>query len=186
MNIFQRIGHFFLDAFETIVLSLAIFVVIYFFVASPHQVKGLSMFPTFQDKELILTDKISYRFNEPHHGDVVVFKSPVSPEYDYIKRVIGVSGDKVRIEQNGIYINDFLIAEPYLPSGTVTSGGLFLGIGREVTVPAQEIFVMGDNRPGSSDSRAWGFVKDSEIIGKVFLRYFPFDKMGIIKNPEIQ
>lgn len=183
MSIFSLLGHFILDAFETIVLSLAIFVVIYFFVASPHQVKGSSMFPTYHDKELILTDKVSYRFGVPNRGDVVVFKSPTNPEYDYIKRVIAIAGDTVKIEQNGVYVNNVLQDESYLPSGTVTSGGLFLPLGKEIIVPENEVFVMGDNRSGSSDSRAWGFVKKDELIGKVFLRYYPFDKFGLITNP---
>lgn len=179
MNIFQNIGHFFLEAFETIVLSLAIFVVIYFFVASPHQVKGLSMYPTFDDKELILTDKISYRLGQPKRGDVVVFKSPTNPEYDYIKRIVGVPGDRVKIEANGVYVNDEFQPEKFLPAGTVTSGGLFLGMDREITVPTNSFFVLGDNRAGSSDSRAWGFITKQEIIGKVIFRYFPFNKFGV-------
>jgi signal peptidase I len=178
MSIFQNIGHFFLEAFETIVLSLAIFVVIYFFVASPHQVKGLSMYPTFDDKELILTDKVSYRLGQPKRGDVIVFKSPTNPEYDYIKRIIGVTGDRVKIEANGVYVNGELQAEKFLPAETVTSGGLFLELSREVTVPEDSYFVLGDNRAGSSDSRAWGFVTKKEIIGKVIFRYFPFNKFG--------
>lgn len=180
MNIFGRIGAFFLDAFETIVLSLAIFVVIYFFVASPHQVKGLSMYPTFNDKELILTDKVSYRLHEPERDDVIVFKAPTNPDYDYIKRVIGLPGDKVMIKNRQVYINGNLFEEVYLPEGTITTGGTYLPEGKEITVPAGSLFVLGDNRSGSSDSRSWGFVKESEIIGKVFLRYFPFNKFGLL------
>lgn len=180
MNIFEKIGRFFLDAFETIVLSLAIFVVIYFFVASPHQVKGLSMYPTFNDKELILTDKVSYRLHPPERSDVIVFKAPTNPDYDYIKRIIGLPGDKVKILDNKVFINGSPISEPYLPSDTQTTGGVYLPEGKEITVPQDELFVMGDNRTGSSDSRAWGFVKISEIIGKVFLRYYPFNKFGMV------
>lgn len=179
MNFFSNIGHFFLDAFETIVLSLAIFVVIYFFVASPHQVKGLSMYPTFDDKELILTDKVSYRFSAPKRDEVIVFKAPTNPDYDYIKRIIALPGDKVKIESNGVFVNGELQQESFLPAGTTTSGGMFLPLSREVTVPADNFFVMGDNRSGSSDSRAWGFVPKNDIIGKVFLRYYPFNRMGM-------
>jgi signal peptidase I len=180
MNIFGKLGHVFLDGFETIVLSLAIFVVIYFFVASPHQVKGLSMFPTFNDKELILTDKISYRFKEPAKGEVIVFKAPTNPDYDYIKRIIGTAGDKISIIDRKVYVNGILDNEAYLPEGTVTVGGAYLQENKEIVVPQDNLFVMGDNRNGSSDSRAWGFVKKSEIIGKVFFRYFPFDKFGLL------
>ncbi len=179
MSIFTNIGHFFLDAFETIVLSLAIFVVIYFFVASPHQVKGLSMYPTFDDKELILTDKVSYRLGLPQRDEVIVFKAPTNPDYDYIKRIIGLPGDRIKIDQNGVYVNGELQKETFLPAGTDTSGGMFLPLNKEVTVPADNFFVMGDNRSGSSDSRAWGFVPKKDIIGKVFLRYFPFNKAGM-------
>lgn len=171
-----------MDTFETIVLALVIFVLVYFFVAAPHQVKGLSMYPTFDDKQLILTDKISYRLGVPKYRDVVVFKAPTNPDYDYIKRIIGVPGDKIRIEQNGVYVNDKLLDESYLPESTITSEGVFLSFNREITVPDDEYFVMGDNRSGSSDSRAWGFVKRKELIGKVFFRYFPFNKVGLTSS----
>lgn len=180
MNIFGKISGFFLDAFETIVLSLAIFVVIYFFVASPHQVKGLSMYPTFNDKELILTDKVSYRLHLPQRDDVIVFKAPTNPDYDYIKRVIALPGEKVMVNNNHVYVNGQPLNETYLPAGTETTGGAYLAEGKEITVPDGDLFVMGDNRSGSSDSRSWGFVKISEIIGKVFLRYFPFNKFGLL------
>jgi signal peptidase I len=180
MNVFGKMGNVFLDGFETIVLSLAIFVVIYFFIASPHQVKGLSMYPTFNDQELILTDKVSYRLHEPKRGDVIVFKAPTNPDYDYIKRIIGVAGDKVMVEDNKVYVNGVIDSEEYLPPGTGTTGGAYLPEGKEITVPPDNLFVMGDNRPGSSDSRAWGLVTKEAIIGKVFLRYFPFNKFGLL------
>jgi signal peptidase I len=180
MDIFGKLGHVFLDGFETIVLSLAIFVVIYFFIASPHQVKGLSMYPTFNDKELILTDKISYRFKEPQKGDVIVFKAPTNPDYDYIKRIIATAGDKISIKDRKVYVNGNLNSETYLPQGTDTVGGAYLPEEKEITIPEENLFVMGDNRNGSSDSRAWGLVKKNEIIGKVFLRYFPFNKFGLL------
>lgn len=180
MLILGKLGSIFLDAFETIVLSLAIFVVIYFFVASPHQVKGLSMYPTFNDQELILTDKVSYRLHQPEHGDVVVFKAPTNPDFDYIKRIIGLPGDRVSLSNGRVFVNGKEIPESYLPAGTVITGGAFLSENKEITVPAGNIFVMGDNRAGSSDSRTWGYVKTSEIIGKVFLRYFPLNKFGLL------
>lgn len=185
-NILKKIGSFISEAFETIVLALIIFVIIYYLVARPHQVKGLSMYPTFHDKELILTDRLSYRFSTPKKGDVIVFTSPTDPNVDYIKRIIGLPGDKIKISADGVYVNDLKLDESaYLQPTIITSGGLFTPLDSEVVVPKvpSSFFVMGDNRPESSDSRTWGFVKKDEIIGKVFLRYYPFDKFGLIKTP---
>src|SRR3989344_6323825 len=90
--------NFFFDFLETIVVALSVFVVIYLFLVQPHEVKGSSMEPSFQNNEYIITDKISYRFNEPKRGDTIIFKAPKNPDVDYIKRVIGLPGEKVKIE----------------------------------------------------------------------------------------
>ncbi len=163
---------------EAIVFALAIFVIVYLFLFQPNQVKGSSMYPTFKDGEYILTDKISYRIGDPARYDVVVFKSPKDQDVDFIKRVIGLPGETVRVEGGKTYLNNKLLAEPYLASNVYTAGGLFLRDGQTLTIPEGEYFVMGDNRPHSSDSREWGLVTKDEFIGKVFFRYFPFDRFG--------
>ncbi|MDO8515222.1 MAG: signal peptidase I [bacterium] len=166
------------EAVEALVFAAAIFVVCYLWLFQPNQVSGGSMFPTFKDKEYILTDKVSYRFGTPARSDVVVFKSPKNPDVDFIKRIIGLPGDTVKLLNGKVYVNNVMLEEPYLPKDFLTPGSLFLREGGSVTVPEGDFFVMGDNRTGSSDSREWGPITKEEIIGKVFFRYFPFDRFG--------
>lgn len=166
------------EAVEALVFAAAIFVVCYLFLIQPNQVSGNSMYATFHDKEYILTDKISYRFNEPKRGDVVVFKSPKNPDVDFIKRIIGLPGETVKLYNGKIYIDGVLLEENYLPKNLLTPGSYFLREGASIVVPRGDYFVLGDNRTGSSDSREWGPVKKEEFIGKVFFRYFPFDRIG--------
>ena len=110
-NLARSIGSFFLDIIETVVIALSIFLIIYLFVASPHQVNGQSMVPTFQSGEYVLSDKISYRVGNPHRGDVIVFHAPPAADCpegtgcDFIKRVIGLPGETVAVHDNHLYVN---------------------------------------------------------------------------------
>jgi len=182
MQFLAGVGAFILDIIETIVVALAIFVVCYLFLFQPHQVKGSSMYPNFHDGEYILTDKVSYRFGLPKRGDVVVFKAPKNEEVDYIKRIIGLPGDTVRVQDGKVYINDKLTIESYLPSDFPTFPGTFSAEGANETVPDGSYFVLGDNRNHSSDSREWGFVTKAEIVGKAFFRYWPIGEIGTIST----
>ena len=168
---------------EVFVVSASIFVVVYLFLMQPHQVKGSSMFPTFKDGEYVLTDKVTYRTRLPTYGDVVVFKAPINENFDFIKRVIGIPGDRVMVTGGKAYVNGKSLPETYLPPEYTTSPGQFLQNGVEYTVPVGAVFVMGDNRDHSSDSRDWGPVPDQNIIGRAFFRYWPANKAGIIVNP---
>lgn len=142
------------------------------------------MYPNFFHKEYILTNIITMRFKEPKFGDVVIFRAPPDPERDYIKRVIGVPGDKILLESGKVYLNEKELNEKkYLKSSIVTPGGSFIQEGKTITVPENEYFVMGDNRLESSDSREWGFVPFNSIVGEAFFVYWPPDKIGAIKNP---
>lgn len=180
MNILKKIVSLIFDIIETVVLALAIFVVIYLFLFQPHQVKGASMETNFHDGEYILTDKISYRFNDPKRGEVVIFKAPRNPELDYIKRIIGLPGEKIEIENGSVFINDKELKEEYLPEDLNVSGGLFLPKGKEITIPDSSYFVLGDNRHHSSDSREWGPIQKENIVGKAFFRYWPPQLIGIL------
>lgn len=171
---------FVLDFMETIVVALSIFVVVYLFLVQPHEVKGSSMEPNFQNNEYILTDKISYKFREPVRGEVIIFKAPRNPEVDYIKRVIGLPGDQVKIEKGKVYLNGQLLNETYLRDSTSLFPGSFLEEGNVFTVPLDEFFVMGDNRPHSSDSREFGPVAKNLIIGRAIIRYWPIPVIGPI------
>lgn len=146
------------------------------------------MLPNFEDKEYVLTSVISLRFEKLKKGDVVVFQAPnqENSEFkkDFIKRIIGLPGDTVFIKEETVFVEGKKIDESkYLKTEVKTYGGGFLKEGEPVTVPPGSYLVMGDNRTASSDSREWGFVKDSEIIGKSFFVYLPLENMRLIKNP---
>lgn len=184
MEILRKIYFFFIDTMQTILLAASIFLVIYIFLFRPFQVSGESMFPTFKNGEYILTNLITLRFDDPKKGDVIVFKSPTDEEKDFIKRVIGVPGDSVYLKEGFVYVNGDKIDESaYLGSDVRTYGGGFLKESEPVTVPPDSYIVMGDNRPFSSDSREWGFLKKSAVIGKSFFVYWPANKMRIVTNP---
>lgn len=184
MEILRKIYVFLIDIVQTLLLAAAVFLVIYVFLFRPFQVNGDSMFPNFTDKEYILTNIISLNFREPKKNEVVVFKAPQDPEKDFIKRVIGTAGDRVMIKDARVYLNGQLLDESkYLKPDVATYGGSFLVEGSEITVPLGKFFVMGDNRNYSSDSREWGYVSKSDIIGKSFFVYWPPDKVGLVKTP---
>ena len=168
---------------EVFVVSASIFVVVYLFLMQPHQVKGSSMFPTFKDGEYVLTDKVTYRTRAPQYGDVIVFKAPLNENFDFIKRVIGVPGDRVMVQDGKVFVNGNLLPETYLPTEYRTAPGQFLLNGVEYVVPAGSVLAFGDNRDHSSDSRDWGPVPDQNIIGRAFFRYWPANKAGFIVNP---
>lgn len=169
-----------IEIIQTVVVFLAILMIIFLFVAQPHKVQGPSMYPTFHDGDYIITDKLTYRFSLPKRGDVIVFENPRNHSDDFIKRIIGLPGDKVKVMDSHIYVNDQMVAEPYLQSTVATDGRFFLQEGEEKTVDAGDYFVMGDNRQYSSDSREWGYVKKSEILGRVIVRYWPPNATGIL------
>lgn len=181
---FHYLFRFLFDILESIVVALAIFVVVYLFLFQPHQVKGASMDPNFHDGEYILTNKFQYHFDEPKRGDVIVFKSPQNPDIDYIKRIIGLPGDKVALRNNHFYVNSKELPESYIAPELFTYNGSYLREGMEILVPENHYFVVGDNRPRSSDSREWGPIEKSAIIGKSQFRYWPFDRMGIINRAQ--
>jgi signal peptidase I len=175
---------FLLDIVETIVVAMAIFVVCYLFFFGPHQVIGASMEPNFYDQELILTDKISYRFHTPQRGDVIIFRSPKNRELDYIKRIVGLPGERVKVENGAVYINDQQLKEDYLAGTTATSSGPFLREDTDFSVPDDEYLVFGDNRINSSDSREWGTINKEDIIGRAWLRYWPPSVLGVLASPQ--
>ncbi len=181
------VGSFFLDIFETLVIALSIFLIVYLFLIQPHQVNGQSMVPNFQSGDYVLTDKISYRLGKPEMGDVVVFHSPPSAHCptgtgcDFIKRVVGLPGDTIEIKDNSIYLNGQVLREEYIPNNYKTKPGNYTQ-SKVVTLAADEYFVVGDNRSYSSDSRAWGPIDRSMIVGRAFFRYWPPESMGTIPN----
>lgn len=167
-----------IDFFQTLVVFAAIGTAIYWLVAQPHKVSGSSMFPNFKNGDYIITDKISYRLSEPQRGDIVVFKNPKDETQDFIKRILGKPGDRIKVQAGKIYLNGAELSEPYL-NNVVTNPGSFLREGVEFTVEPGHYITIGDNRPASSDSREWGQITKEEIIGKVFFRYWPATEIGL-------
>ena len=184
LDIFRKIYEFLIDIIQTLLLVFAVFLVVYIFLFRPFQVNGDSMYPNFYDKEYILTNIITLRFNTPKLGDVIVFKAPINLEKDYIKRIIGIPGDQITLKNGDVYLNGKLLNEDkYLGQSIKTYGGSFIKEGETVTVPTESYFVMGDNRLESSDSREWGFVPVKLIIGKSFFAYWPLKEAGAVRNP---
>lgn len=178
----SRLGAFFLDVLEVVVFAVAIFLFVYLLILRPHKIKGASMEPNYPDGEYLLTEKVSYYLHEPERGDVIVFKPPVAPDDEYIKRIVALPGEKVSLLNGKVYINGKVLKENYLNDSVLTSAGPFLEEGSEVVVPPGELFVIGDNRSHSSDSRAWGFIEKTKISGKAWLVYFAssLDRLGIV------
>jgi signal peptidase I len=172
------------DFLQGIVVFLAILVMIYLFLVSPQEINGQSMEPTFFNAELIITNKFIYKITPPKRGDVVIFKSPKNKEIDYIKRVIGLPGDRVKLVNNTYYVNGVKLDEPYLRPDTQTSGGTFLREGDEAVIPEGQYFLSGDNRPHSSDSREFGPVPLTDFIGQGIFLYWPISRFSPIARPQ--
>jgi signal peptidase I len=141
------------------------------------KVEGTSMMPTLTDQERIFINKFTYHFGlgAIERGDMVVFWYPLDPTKSYIKRVIGVPGDRVRIESGQVYVNGEALVENYVPESYRDNVSWK---GKSDVVPAGEYFVLGDHRSSSSDSRSWGNVPREKIYGKAVFVYWPLDKMG--------
>ncbi|OGG11081.1 signal peptidase I [Candidatus Gottesmanbacteria bacterium RBG_13_45_10] len=183
MGVIKRIVAAIFDFLQGIVVVLAILVMIYLFIMSPQEINGASMEPNFHNGEYILTNKVLYKFREPVRGDVVIFKSPQNKEVDYIKRIIGLPGETVKLQNNTFYVNGQKVDESYLAPGVIVYGGSYLAEGQEIVVPPGTYFVSGDNRPHSSDSREFGPIALGDFIGVAFFRYWPISQMGAIKRP---
>lgn len=164
---------------RVVLLAVIIVLPIRLFIAQPFIVSGTSMVPTFHDSEYLIVDEISYRLDEPKRGEVIVFRFPHNPSVFYIKRVIGLPGETINIEKGVVTIKNeenpdgVKIEEPYV-SAVVDDG-------RDMSVELKEneYFVMGDNRPASSDSRSWGPLEEDFIVGRALVRVLPFEEFGI-------
>ena len=164
---------FVLDILETLLLSLVLFAVINA-ISARIRVDGFSMEPTLKSGEFVIVNKLAYKLGNPILGDVIVFHYPRDPDQEYIKRVIGVPGDRIQISNGQVTINDVPIEEPYIAAAPNYQS--------EWTVPEESLFVLGDNRNNSSDSHNWGPVPMENVIGKAFFVYWPPEKWGSIDH----
>lgn len=166
------------ETVQTLALAAVLFLAINF-VSARIRVDGQSMQPNFHDGDYVIVNRLAYRFGEIQRGDVIVFHSPLNGgQEDLIKRVIGLPGDRLKIENGVVFINGNPVLEDYVeeqPYGDMA----------EITVPEGTVFVMGDNRNDSSDSRSWDSLDIDNIIGKAVFRYWPFDDLGMVEHPQI-
>lgn len=171
------------DNFQILFVALILALLIRVAVAEPRYIPSDSMVPTLQIGDRLVVDKLSYRFHPPHFGDIVVFDPPpqlqdmgFAKDQAFIKRIIGEPGQTVQVRQGKVYVNDQPLTEPYIaaPPDYILP---------PVQVPTGKFFVMGDNRPNSNDSHVWGFLPAENIIGRAWLRFYPFNRLGVIESP---
>ncbi|MEO6077797.1 MAG: signal peptidase I [Candidatus Andersenbacteria bacterium] len=177
------VGSFFWELLKAFLLAMVIIVPIRYFIAQPFFVRGDSMLPNFHNGEYLVIDQLSYRLSAIKRDDVIVFRYPLDESEFFIKRVIGLPGDEVVVAngqvkiKNDTYPDGVMLNESKYLSSEVTTGGQV-----DVHLGSDEYFVLGDNRPASSDSRSWGLVKKSEIVGRVWVRAWPFNKMTLFSS----
>lgn len=171
-----------LEFIKTIAIIILIAFFVRFYLIQPFVVDGSSMEPNFHNGEYLLVDKLSYRFKTPQRGDVIVFHPPSSPGLNYIKRIIALPEEQLEIKSGEILVNGVRIDEPYLPSGK-TLVRHTQAVNLKQKLGPDEYFVLGDNREHSSDSREWGSVPKTNIIGKAWFVVFPITNFGLVFQP---
>jgi len=166
------------EILSLVVLAVIIVVPVRVFVAQPFVVEGLSMFPTFHNGDYLIIDELSYHLRTPTRGEVVVFRYPNDPSIFYIKRVIALPGESVSIDRGVVSVtrtdgSTITLSEPYVVQEDATYT-------QTVTLGTDQYFVMGDNRPKSSDSRIWGPLPEKDIVGRAFVRIFPVHTASLL------
>ena len=176
-----------LEIVETLALTLIIFVVIQNFIAQPYKVQQSSMERTLMQEQYVLVDKLTPHFDTYKRGDIVVFTPPEdwvgADRTPFIKRVIGVGGDTVEIHDGGVYINDERLDEPYIYKESDGAVQTTDAAQERWVIPDGDLFLMGDHRQDSADSRVFGPVPVNQVIGRAWLRYWPFDSFGVLATP---
>jgi signal peptidase I len=165
---------FFVDILETLILSVLLFVGINA-ISARIRVDGSSMEPSLHTGEFVIVNRLAYKFNPPTQGDVIVFHFPRDPDQEYIKRTIGLPGEEVKVMDGRVYVDEQPLDEPYIAAAPRYQGNW--------QVPADQLFVLGDNRNNSSDSHNWGAVPMENVIGKAIFIYWPPPDWGLIPDP---
>lgn len=170
-----------MDTIQVLVTAIAVFLFMYLLVLQPSIVKGSSMEPNLHDGAKLITEKVSYRFSEPERGDIIVFEPDHDNGAEYVKRIIGLPGEEISISGGRVFINGEILKEDYITFDT--AAGQFLKENMQLVVPGDYYFVMGDNRPFSSDSRSWGLVRREKITGRGWIIFWPSNEAGQIELP---
>lgn len=169
-------GRFVFDVIETLALAAILFLGINA-VSARVRVDGFSMLPTLEDGEFVLVSKLNYQFGDVERGDIIVFHYPMDPEQELIKRVIGLPGDTVSVQNGMVSVNGQALSETYIAAAPAYSG--------EWIVPDEHLFVLGDNRNDSSDSHSWGYLPFEKVVGKAIVIYWPPPFWKVIEHTEI-
>lgn len=174
----EKRDSFFTELLTFALIALVIVVPVRLFIAKPFIVSGASMEPTFDTGQYLIVDELSYHFEQPQRGDVIIFKYPKDETQYFIKRIIGLPGETLHIMGGEISVTTVDGKTINLPETYITN----MGNGGDITVPipADNYFVMGDNRPNSSDSRYWGLLPKKDIVGRAFLRLLPLQNIGVL------
>ena len=175
-----------LELVETLALTLVIFFVVQNFVAQPFQVKGESMEHSFEPDDYVLVDKLSPRWDPYSRGDVVVLQPPDGWEVErtpFIKRVIGVAGDTIQVKDGQVFVNGTALDEPYLFADADGTRQSTTSDEPQWIVPDNDVFVMGDHRQASADSRLFGPIPVASVLGRALIRYWPLAAFGTIQTP---
>jgi signal peptidase I len=178
----QKQKSFVRDFLEVVVLALALYIIINFAVQTIH-VMGPSMQNTLQNNDFLVASKVSYHLHDPQRGDIIVFKPSNDASHDYIKRIIAVPGDHLRIAHAQVFINGHLLREDYLPEPWTWTDTW--NQGNEDVVPPNSYFVMGDNRNHSTDSRFLGYQKKDQFLGKAWVRIWPLSEFRIFPSQSV-
>jgi len=164
------------DLLQSLIIAAVLAMVIRAFLFTPRVIPSPSMEPTLYPGDRIIVNRLAYRLGEPQKGDVVVFKYPLDPSRDYIKRVVALGGDTIKARHNVLYIN----GQPQEPASFLPDNVIYNDFG-PVKVPPNGYFMMGDNRNNSADSRVWGVVDRSLIVGKAMFVFWPINNIGLIE-----
>ena len=159
-----------------VLVAVTVSIIIIFFLYQPVRVEGTSMLPVLEDQDRVIINKMAFHVGDVHRGDVVVFRYPRDQTKSYIKRVVALPGDRLRIDHGRLIVNDQFVAEPYVPLRFTDDRSL-----PEMALPAGDYFVMGDHRSISSDSREFGPVERSLIYGKAAFVYWPMAQAGVVR-----
>ncbi len=169
------------DLIPNLAVAVVLALIVRSFALASYYIPSGSMEPTLMVRDRLLADRFSYTFHlkTPKRGDIMIFRYPGDPSQDFIKRVVALPGERVRIEGGRVYVNDEPLDEPYIAEVPYYDM-------EEQTVPEKHYFVLGDNRNRSADSHIWGFVPEKNIVGRALMIYWPLDRMQVLRNPFAQ